>query len=270
MKLVKDITAIFLAVVIFAGKGYCGAQEYMDAGDNYLQAAKFEKAIIEYQKVVDNYPDSLLTPEVLLRMGSCYMALFVVSNIIEDIESSNDCAKKIITDYPDTTQAIGSYFLLGGNYLVLKDTDTAIYWLKQRVEKYPEKNHDTMKAYYKLGEAYRYKEDYENALNSFQKIANDYPQDPFVTTKDIETAIAECYDAMQEVDNAINHYKIAVATGHPTVINKDVISFRIAQLYEYQENYNEAKIWYQRVVDNYPKSWYAEKATEQIEKIKNK
>lgn len=259
----KIFLLLALMILQLNSLGYCGPQEYMEAGYDYAVEREFEKAIQEFQKVVDNYPDDPLAPEALLAIGTAYMSL-------EEIKNANDIAKHIIDTYSNSEQAKHSYFLLGGNYLVLKDTDTAIHWLEQRVEKYPTPSNATAKAYFYLGEAYHRKGSYEEALDRFEYLKDNYPESPYVKTKSVNERIADCLQRLDRVVESIGHYKIAYSIGSPEIFRKDMMAFQIGWLYEYLEDYANAIDWYQEVLDEYPDSWYVSHANKQIKEIENK
>jgi len=256
------LVGVFIAAVCY-GLGFCGAQEYFDNGNSQFSQGKSTDAINDYQYVVDNYPGDRLAPECLLRIAACYA---VMNNWAKSIEIE----EVIISKYPTTGQAKHAYFLIGGDYLIIGDTESAINWFKQRVEKYPEKILETGKAYFKLGLAYSRKGDFDNALATFQKIVNDYPSWKVVTYHLIDEMIGNCYQAQSRYSEAIDSYNIALSSGTQGAVHKDIVTLEIGECYEGEGDYTHAKIWYQKVIDNYPGSEYIPAAKSKLEELKSK
>ena len=67
-------------------------------GECYYLDQKYEKAILEYEKVVKNYPDGNKVPYALLKQGLSFQKL-------GDKTSAKLILQQIIRDYPNTNQA---------------------------------------------------------------------------------------------------------------------------------------------------------------------
>ena len=263
LKFLKIISGGVFILTIFYSLGFCDAQAYFDSGVNYFQQRKSSDALNDFQYVVDNYPDDPLAPESLFRIGACYA-------MMNNLTASEESLEDVISKYPTTEQAEHAYFLIGCNYLVIRDTESAINWLEQRVEKYPEKKLETGQAYFQLGLAYYRKGDYNNALAAYHKIVNDYPSWGVVSLHMIDEEIGRCYQAKGKYNEAINSYYIAVTSGTQGAVYKDVTTFNIGECYEGEGDYTHAKIWYQKVIDNYPGSEYIPAAKSKLEELKSK
>lgn len=77
--------------------------EYSDSaqywiGESYYFEKKYEKAILEYDKVVKNYPKGNKVPYALLKQGLSFLML-------GDKTSGGMIFQQVIKDYPDTNQA---------------------------------------------------------------------------------------------------------------------------------------------------------------------
>ena len=265
MKFVKIIVISALFSITLVAAGHCGARKYFDKGNDYLRLRQFPAAINEYQQVLNNYSDDPLAPECLARIAVSYAELDNWSMAIES-------QKEILTKYPNAQQVANQYLLIGQNYLLIKDTENAINWLRQRVEKYPGDTLATKKAYFKLGEAYYLREDYSNALLMYQKLIDYYPNWGIVKAQIVKERIGECYEAQARYDEAINIYKYVLSNGDPDpkVIYRDAVTFNIGRVYEKIGDYTQAKIWYQKVIVKYPDSKHVEHAEYKLEELKNK
>jgi TolA-binding protein len=239
------------------------AQQLLKEGDKYFQKREFDKAIEKYQKVVNDYPGHSLAPEALLRTGACYALQYKWNEAINS-------AKNVIEKYPYSTQAMHSYYNIANAYAVLKDYKNAIKYYKMRLEKYPEKGTETGMALFELSVIYYRNKNYDQSIKMAQKLIEDYPECDLVKSKTVLCGIGECYQQEGKIDEAIEIYKTVLTTSYKKVINLDVVTFQIAELYAYKENYAQAKIWFQKVIDKYPKSEWAEKAKRRLKQIQGK
>jgi tol-pal system protein YbgF len=67
-------------------------------GECYYNEHKYEKAILEYEKVVKNFPDGNKVPAALLKQGLSFQKL-------GDKTSAQLILQQVIRDYPNTNQA---------------------------------------------------------------------------------------------------------------------------------------------------------------------
>ena len=67
-------------------------------GETYYREKWFEKAILEYQKVVENYPKGNKLPAALLKQG------FAFSNL-GDNANARLILESLIQKYPDSSEA---------------------------------------------------------------------------------------------------------------------------------------------------------------------
>ena len=110
----------------------------------FAQDEFFFDAINDFNKLVEDYPDSELVDDALYNIGLCYFS-------IQQFERAIILFERVITDYPDATISV----LDGGNefgktaakchyaivncYLALNDLDNAkkeLYKLKEYNESY--------------------------------------------------------------------------------------------------------------------------------------
>ncbi len=67
-------------------------------GESYFSEGKFEKAILEYEKVIKNYPEGDKVPPSFLKQGLAFAQL-------GDKTSARMILQQIIKDYPNTSSA---------------------------------------------------------------------------------------------------------------------------------------------------------------------
>ncbi|WP_153303847.1 tetratricopeptide repeat protein, partial [Thermosulfurimonas dismutans] len=68
------------------------------SGETYYAERRYEEAILEYQKVIDRFPQSYKVPAALLKQGLSFLRL-------GDTEAARILFKKIVKDYPKSEQA---------------------------------------------------------------------------------------------------------------------------------------------------------------------
>jgi tol-pal system protein YbgF len=73
-----------------------GAQFWI--GESYYLEGNFERAILEYEKVIKNYPKGDRVPHAMLKQGLSFLKL-------NDKTSARILLEKLLVDYPDTHQA---------------------------------------------------------------------------------------------------------------------------------------------------------------------
>ena len=67
-------------------------------GESYYFERKYDKAILEYEKVIKNYPKGNKVPYALLKQGLSFLSL-------GDKSSAGLILQQVIKDYPNTNQA---------------------------------------------------------------------------------------------------------------------------------------------------------------------
>jgi len=67
-------------------------------GECYYFEKKYERAIVEYDKIVKNFPDGEKVPYALLKQGLSFLNL-------GDKQSARLLLQQVIKDYPNTSQA---------------------------------------------------------------------------------------------------------------------------------------------------------------------
>ncbi|HOO90093.1 MAG TPA: tetratricopeptide repeat protein [Syntrophales bacterium] len=76
--------------------------------------------------------------------------------------------ENLVEEYPDSNAAVLSYYNMGNIYFTIDETDKSIESYKTFLKKTKKDDILIALAYYGLGYCYEKKEDYENALKSFE------------------------------------------------------------------------------------------------------
>jgi tol-pal system protein YbgF len=78
---------------------------YFWIGETYYREGRYEKAILEYQEVIDKFPDGNKVPASLLKQGMAF-------NKIKDDINARLVLKRLIREYPDSQEAKNAGHLL--------------------------------------------------------------------------------------------------------------------------------------------------------------
>jgi tol-pal system protein YbgF len=71
---------------------------YFWIGETYYREKSYEKAILEYQKIIDKYPNANKLPGALLKQGLAFKE-------IKDDINARLLLKQVISDFPDSEEA---------------------------------------------------------------------------------------------------------------------------------------------------------------------
>ncbi len=230
------------------------AQYYV--GLSYENMQKFYFAFQNYQKALDNFPHIANMDEILARE-------FAIGNIYLGKPSP----KVLGTD-------------------IMAPLDRAVEIFKKVVENAPYGKY-AEDAQFKLGEALKKSERYEEAVQAYHKLVDDYPNSKLATKAMYEEAycaykasLKPAYD-IAATDNAIKTFEKFVDKNKDSDLAKEADttmkrlkdnvaekSFKTAEFYESQGKFEAAIIYYQDVVDTYPESSFVDQAKAKIDALK--
>ncbi len=92
-------------------------------------------------------------------------------------------------------------------------------------------------------------------------------QDLDVNKEEIHHVLAYCYEKQEKWNEAVQHYQKAIA---PTNGLTDYALFRLAKSYQQMQDYPNALISYQRLIDDFPRSFHFGEAKFEIAKVYQK
>lgn len=236
---------------------YAAKSQYY-VGLCYENMGKFYIAFQNYQKTVDNFPHIENMDEIIARE-------FNIANIYAVKESPKVLGTDIMTSME---RAIEIYKKVVDNSPYGKLAD---------------------EAQFKLGEALKKVERYDEAIIAFQKIADDYPSSKFadkakyeVATCAYKSSLKPDYD-IESTDKAIKAFEEFSQGNSTEDLSKEASStiqrlkdksaeksMSVAKFYESQKHYESAIIYYQDVVDRFPDSSLINTAIAKIEELKRK
>lgn len=258
--------------------------------ENYKEAQKSFKTLLSH------YPDSKEAAEAQYYLGRCleimdrpYQAFLEYQKVIESYPNSQRVDEIVKREYE-----IGESFLnrepkkwLGVSwYDFVEHPSMEIF--KKIVDKVPYSEY-APRAQYKLGLLYSQLGRYDDAREIFQKVIDSYPDSEWAMPAKYQLAIAaskafpgaaydgsSLRDASRQLDDFIKKHPDAQisATAKSQLIElKDKEAkkeFEVGLFYEKQRQYKAAQSYYQIVVQKYPDSGYAQQAKEKIKQLEEK
>ena len=120
-----------------------------------------------------------------------------------------------------------------------------------------------LKALYKLGFTQEtYLKDYEGAVFSYQEFIR-LSADK-VSVYEVQKRISNLYfETLRDPEKAIAAYRKLIAMNTES-LETDFFQFRIAEAYSWQNNFEKARVEFQQLIENFPKSQYVPRARYEI------
>jgi len=269
--------------------------EQMKWAMGFFEKGEYKRAISEFEKLIDNYPNSKYSPSAQYYIGRSYEELgeyyqaFLTYQKTIDKYPYNERVEEIIERQYD----IGSMFLDGRKakimgMKILPATDKAAEILSKVVENAPFGRFADV-AQYKIGEAYKKQEFYEEALLAYQKLIDDYADSPLVDDAKYQIALCTYYVSrdpyydQEYTDRAIEEYEQLIAMTSDAELNREArdalnelrekkaqSALETAKFYEKRKHYKSAIIYYEDVIKNYGDTMAAAEAQQRMKELEEK
>lgn len=270
-------------------------QEQFTAALDAFEKERYEEAIAQFSALVRYYPNSVTAADAQFYIGLAneklkryYQAFRAYQKVIEIYPSTSRMDEVVKREYD-----IGELFYEGQKreffgVNIIPAIDKAIEIFRSIGQNAPYSQYAD-KAQYNLGLCYKKLKDYSAATVEFESLIDKYPESPLVEQAKYEVAYCSQRAALkpeydtETTDRAIAEFKeLAEITKDDTLLEvaksnivelenrKAQSSYQIAQFYEKRKKYQSAKIYYQEVIDTYPKTAWAAKAVERLEILESK
>jgi TolA-binding protein len=108
------LSIILVAVVFISCNSKKSDEELFNEGKTNTEEGKIPNAVVSYEELLKEYPDSKAAPEVLTSLASIYQNKLVKN--ISETESLQEAAKlfrQIYDDYPESEFAAMGLFMAG-------------------------------------------------------------------------------------------------------------------------------------------------------------
>jgi len=261
-----------------------------EIADCYYQLGNEQEALNRFKALRSKYPDSSLNAEVIWWLGQYYyrmrdlnLARRYFSSLIQDFPQSSlvaSCYYAIGStyaeeeNYPEAINNFQKVFSLGKSdiaaqakisladiYAKEKNLDLALKFYKEVAQDYV---HLVGLVYPKIAEIYQELNEYEEALDFYQKSLEIVPLHEM---SQIQFKIAEVYQAQGKFSEAIENYlKVAYLYSEDSALTVKAL-LRVASIYEDKEELKEAVNIYRRIIGmNVEEAKYAKERLDLLER----
>ncbi len=217
-------------------------------GDYHLERREFPQAIQYYQKALDNFPSTPKINIIYFELGQTYTAM-------EEFDSAIDYYQRITKE--------ASPEVYGKAQLAIADIFSKNLPLEEALETYVkigEVSHEfKCDAYLKIAGIYKSQEQYQKAIQALEFSQKNHVARCEYSEAQLQFAIADHYELLNLTDKAIEEY-FKIPYLYSNEINWIIKAYlRIGRLFEDQENWEEAQIVYNKILEYHTEeSKYAE------------
>jgi tetratricopeptide (TPR) repeat protein len=197
----------------------CSIEARLISASSFAGLGKYNNALSTYQKLAQDFPIKEVQAQAYFQMGNIYL-----DNLKKKDESLLWYSK--ILPLKETALYPGTLIKLGEIYLLKNQLDSSLtHYQKSLKDTQAESVFEELS--FRLAEVYFYKGDLERSAELYQKIINDFPKGMFVN------------NSLEK----LNLIKDNLDMNRPFL--KD---FSRALLLEYQENFGEAEMLFEKIV----------------------
>jgi outer membrane protein assembly factor BamD len=216
-------------------------EQLFEKGEAFFAKHRWQKARSYYSYVYENYPNDPLGRRALLRVADTYYQQGDPVNLIEAQYKYRD----FINRYPTSDK---------GDYAMLQIA---------------------MVSYKQMEKPDRDQQKTREAVEKFNDMIRAYPHSPLRPEADAK--LHEVQDRLARHEHVIARYYIkrksyfaalqrlnALVDQYPTYTERDAVFFDLGSALTGLGRTNEAKLYYERVITEFPKSTYADKARRRL------
>ncbi len=218
-----------------------------DKAMSYYNDQDYVNAIIEFEKVLNDYSNSIYADDAQYYLALSYRYLYYYNRAILEFEN-------LLSNYIYSAFADDAQFNIGDCYYAIGSYQQAQIEYQKVIDNYPDSDL-AGNAQYSISHSYLKLDLYNPAISSFQKVIINYPSSEFAD--DAQFYIGYCYikledfvEAIIELEKVIENYPQGTWPDGRSV--PAVAQFYIGWCYERFEDWSNAIMAYQKVIDNYP------------------
>lgn len=271
-------------------------KEQFDVAMEAYDAKEYKDASNEFNKLLKHYPRSVEAPDaqyyiakILEDQGNLFGAYKEYQKVVDRYPFSERSAEVVQRQYDIGVKLLDGERNKGKIRDVLTGTDYNVIEVFRSVIKNAPYGPLAAVSQYKIGLYLQEKQLYPEARDEFEKVINDYPNSEWIKPAQYQIAVSDskrssraAYDqkvtqsAVEEFKEFVEIYPDAELSEKAKaeiqkLRNKEAENnFVIAQFYEKQKQYQSAKMYYQIIVDEYPNSPWSSKSLNKIRELINK
>ena len=270
-------------------------EEQLNWALEFYNIGNWDRAIEEFEKLAEVFPNSRLAAEGVYYVGLCWQEK-------GDPAKAADNYQKLVDHYPYSDRIkdavkrefdIANDFASGGKVKVLgvpalPGQEKALDLYKHIVKNAPFGTYGDQ-AQFSIGEVYKMQGEYQEAQKAYQAVVDDYPSSDLVSKARYQIAYCSMeaskkaqYDekTAQRAIEEFQGFKQNFPTNEQSVEAEEAIktlraknamtNFETAVFYEKQGKLNSAKVYYEQVARQYPETPAAQEAKKRAEDILKK
>ena len=220
-------------------------EQVFDRGEDQFAKKKYAKARTYYSYIYENFPNDPLGRRALLRVADTYYAQGDAVNLVEAQYKYRD----FINRYPGSDRADYAMLQIAMvSYKQMEKPDRDQQKTREAVDKF----NDMIRAYPK---------------SALRPEADKYLQDSLDRLAKHEQIVAQFYMKRRDFNAAIQRLNYLVDT-YPNYRDRDSVFYDLGTALFGMGRKAEARLYFERVIAEFPKSEYAQKAKKQLDSIK--
>lgn len=213
-------------------------------GDLFLRKGKFEQALEQLEKALNDFPESELKPMMQFRKAQALDALGRAEDataLMKEVIAKTDIEKEAGAE---VLYALGKALKNKGEF------DEALKRLNTVASKYPEfELIDDV--HYQIALTYRGKGETEKAIELLQKFTKDFAGKSQLIVPAMYQ-IGQCYEDKDDVDNAVKVYR-ELASKFPKDRLAPYAQYQVAIVYYNRERWEEMVKAFEELIQKFPK-----------------
>ncbi|OGW80030.1 MAG: hypothetical protein A2Z83_07565 [Omnitrophica bacterium GWA2_52_8] len=276
------------------GEGKNAAEHLYDYAMQFFNEKNWDEAIKQFESLLAKYPSAPISSEAQYRLGIVYEEK-------SDYFKAFEVYKKLVESYPQSERfnevierefRIGNLFLSGQKakfmgVAILPALPKAIE-VFQHIAKNAPYGEFGDRAQFHLGVAYKEAKQFENSVEAFQALIDQYPQSELVPQARYQIAESSYMrssrefrdqraldDAMKQVDRFLTHHPDSPTSEKAARIRQVIDeknaekNYSIGQYYEKSDYLHSAIIYYSDVAARYPHTKWGEKSAQRLKALED-
>ncbi|UCE19613.1 MAG: tetratricopeptide repeat protein, partial [Gemmatimonadota bacterium] len=209
-------------------------------GSAFAEAGDYEKAVEAFRTLVQESPDSDLVPSVYLKLGNIY-------HLQMNFEDAAFAYKRVIDDEGAGDLVPAALFNLIRTHEAANRQDQALHWAQELIRRFPDYE-DARRVRIKIGYLHAELGHYTEAVTALEEVLPDVDAEE---ESEVRYWIGESYYDSGKYDQALLEYLKVAYLGQAGGLWALTAEFKAGQAYEALGRIDEARRLYRRMVERY-------------------